>query len=1567
MQPLKPACLRSLADCKRHLRTRAAALLLGGLAATSLGAAPLETYYVPIPEGDIQEALAELNPNNTSSNIESVVSIALGFGGTIVRYDHQEDGYEADLENPLQATTQIWGDGNPANGAAPGFPGDVFSPGDVLILKNTVPTAPRGNAVLFDAADMFTVTQPVAVTRVAWAPTPGTVLAGAVEVFPTNQWGTMFEAPLGEDFDSSEMFELVTSSIMAAEDGTVVDFDFDANGTTDLTVNLDQGDTFFSPLADGFPLGNRASSNKPIQVHAITGDIGVRWESRWAVVLPLDQWSDEYSLPVSTRESSTEDPTDVFLYNPDPNNAITVSWETTAGAQPNVNVPARGMARVRIPDGPGANDTGTRFFTADNSVFYAVAVIDANDPNSDSNNSDLNNRDYDWGIALLPNNLLSTQALVGFAPGIDPNACSAGAPFDCSTNSNSGGSPVWVMATQATEVFIDFDADPSTGAFTDSAGNQYDTSVQLAALERAKIFDPNDNDMTGALLYTLDGSLLALAWGQDPANSVRTNPYFDAGTIIPGLTTFTLTKDVDKEEAAPGEPLDYTLIVTNTSRANIPNIQLEDELPDFVSYVPDSSTLDGNPFSDSGVTPFPLDEGGAALGDLDPGETFTFTFQVVVDEDIPVNVDDPDDCADPGTRLVNDGSATAIGVTRTDDALTCVVFNPDIELLKQVSLTGEAPFFDADTANTAVIGALGADATYRLIVRNIGDVLLEDARVTDAQLGLVNVPVPGGPLAPGDERVISAGDIGFSALQFLNRCDSDGNKLNSAAVIADVENSDMTVMDTDTANVRCEDPQIEVLKQVSLTGGAPFFDADDIGDPDVPVGTLGTGALYRLIVRNIGTEDLTDVRVSDAALGLNDVLVSDLPAGGEAILDAGDAGFEALAQPNRCDTAGDKPNTAVVTATGADTGTAVNDDDDAWVRCIPTPGIALEKRVSLDGNIFFDADTVDLAAQGFIGDDAQYQLVITNTGDEPLDNLLVSDPTLGLLNVAVPGGELQPQEERTIDQGSLGFSALFFPDRCDSTGIKLNEASVSGSGVISSGQVGDSDPAYVNCVRTAFCAIKVDKKCTPLDDDDDGNGGDDDDDGNGGDDDDDGNGGDDDDDGNGGGDDDDDGNGGGDDDDDGNGGDDDDDGNGGDDDDDGNGGDDDDDGNGGDNDDKDRNTRNIDNVLRLNDDDDDGNGGDDDDDGNGGDDDDDGNGGDDDDDGNGGDDDDDGNGGDDDDDGNGGDDDDDGNGGDDDDDGNGGDDDDDGGHQPPEPRDACTVDAGDRVRYDYSITNTGDTTVSLTSVFDDILLEQLDPVPQLLPVGETLVLSTTATLHETTTNTVTVDGHVDGDDGATCSDSDSVTVTVEPPHDDDDDGNGGDDDDDGNGGDDDDDGNGGDDDDDGNGGDDDDDGNGGGDDDDDGNGGDDDDDGNGGGDDDDDGNGGDDDDDGNGNGDMYGKPTMNFDIDKEVHWELTNNGAEDLHIVNIEVHWPSGHSKLKKMKLNGDFVRRVNDTNSPTLVPQDKSMMPGLWRRTIGAGQTASLVIKFSDPMTSRTESDYQIIIEFSNGEILSH
>ena len=347
-------------------------LMLGSSMALAQNFALPQTYFVPIPEGQVHEVLDTLDPGDSSETIQTVISITPSFNDTIIVYDQWENGYEADLSNPSDVYsagnpggTQIWGDDDPSNGIPPGFASDIINVGDVILLENVIDTtaAVDPDAPLFNGRDKFAGSRPLAVTRAAWAtPDPGTLLAGAVEVYPTSEWGTIFESPVGENLGSlptpvedDNMFELVTATYMAAEDNTKVELDVDNDGATDLDFILDQGESFLVDVNASFPVGSKATSNKPLQLHALTGDIGATYESRWAVVFPLDSWTDQYFVPVST---DTADPTDVFVYNPDPNSAITVKWETEAGLQPgDINVPARGVARVRIP-----NDSGARFF-----------------------------------------------------------------------------------------------------------------------------------------------------------------------------------------------------------------------------------------------------------------------------------------------------------------------------------------------------------------------------------------------------------------------------------------------------------------------------------------------------------------------------------------------------------------------------------------------------------------------------------------------------------------------------------------------------------------------------------------------------------------------------------------------------------------------------------------------------------------------------------------------------------------------------------------------------------------------------------------------------------------------------------------------------------------------------------------------------------------------------------------------------------------------------------------------------------------------------------------------------
>uniref|UniRef100_A0A7S1Z7V7 Uncharacterized protein n=1 Tax=Trieres chinensis TaxID=1514140 RepID=A0A7S1Z7V7_TRICV len=99
-------------------------MLLGSLPSSSWASSvktpesvPVHTYYLSPRNNVISDS-----PNKTSEEgtiiamDQSVVGLSADIEGTVIWYDHWEDGYETDLANPSQSSTQVWGDGNPLNG-----------------------------------------------------------------------------------------------------------------------------------------------------------------------------------------------------------------------------------------------------------------------------------------------------------------------------------------------------------------------------------------------------------------------------------------------------------------------------------------------------------------------------------------------------------------------------------------------------------------------------------------------------------------------------------------------------------------------------------------------------------------------------------------------------------------------------------------------------------------------------------------------------------------------------------------------------------------------------------------------------------------------------------------------------------------------------------------------------------------------------------------------------------------------------------------------------------------------------------------------------------------------------------------------------------------------------------------------------------------------------------------------------------------------------------------------------------------------------------------------------------
>lgn len=621
---------------------------------------PIQTFYVPIPEDDLLTALRTIAAKDTPSDpVQTYLSIAIFADNTVVYYDQWENGFDRDIANPVnlyspsnRGGTQIWGDGDPSNGYPPGFKGDVLRSGDVLILNNAIESTSRKSKIKWDAGDKIGVTKPVAVTRVGWASESATLLAGGNEVYDTSYFGTEFVSPVGVNTPRmNEVFEYTGFSIMAANKGTVVEIDTDADGAFDLKKTLDEGESYL--VNGGVRQGARIRASKPVQVDLLTGDIQDGYESRFYRLLPTSLWSSSQTTPVSTPAYTADDDGDedeqtsgtvVFLYNPH-DSAMTVRAMTRNGSgskskivsEP-VTIKARSMVRVNVKDGYGA-----RYVSDDGRTFYGLAAIDATGTRK-SNGGYGDNRTWDWGFALIPDEALTKQVVVGLGLGRDPTS---------SVRPSENGAPIWVCPVgngdTRTRVYVDYDGDPLTGRAADPYGNKYDKSYDLRELQSVQIYDP-DGDQTGMLVYTLDkGVKLAAAWGEDPATATGGAPGLDMGTGIPPFPDFIMQKTsslhVDNDGdgyITPNDVLRYDILIENIGRQPVSDLDVSDHLPAVLKYIPGTTRFVDSDGRVSAIADLPGDqpfalsaEGGWLMTyNLLPGKSCHITYDCTVDEKV---------------------------------------------------------------------------------------------------------------------------------------------------------------------------------------------------------------------------------------------------------------------------------------------------------------------------------------------------------------------------------------------------------------------------------------------------------------------------------------------------------------------------------------------------------------------------------------------------------------------------------------------------------------------------------------------------------------------------------------------------------------------------------------------------------------------------------------------------------------------------------------------------------------------------------------------------------------------
>lgn len=534
-------------------------------------------FFVPIPENEAIDYLKDIsgfsggNTNNDPQNVYMGLSVT---SDAIVIYDHWEDGFETNPRNPTQSTTQIWGDGDLKNGVAPGFPNDLLSPGNTSILMNPLfsghnnlntydPNASGSddslkNVIDYDGKDKILIHGVGAMSKFSWG-TQATLSMSGAAVPRTEFWGNNYTLPVGMNTAGGGIqFEITSLSIMAEKNSTTVNIDRDANGSTDITVTLNQGESYYLDSRTSSTVtvnqGATISANNPIQVMLMTGPYNnsSKFQGRTFALTPNSQLSTCYYMPGVPSETVR-----VYLYNPG-SSAITVTRTTAGGATSTISVPAGSSAFDDV------NNSGDGYqYCSGSTSFAMIATVDYNSTTSD------------WGFVPIPQSNLQQILVMSVGVGSDPTNASYG------TNNYE---QLMVTPTTGTYFYVDLDGDGSPDKFSinddiDVADNavtvgsvNYDETTSdngvFVSAYRTLTIGGTNGSLNGAIVWTKTasgnagnyGGSFAAVWGQNggPGGS----PNVDAGYTIPPkmFPPLNYTIQVRFPEVCPGSVTDSILI-----------------------------------------------------------------------------------------------------------------------------------------------------------------------------------------------------------------------------------------------------------------------------------------------------------------------------------------------------------------------------------------------------------------------------------------------------------------------------------------------------------------------------------------------------------------------------------------------------------------------------------------------------------------------------------------------------------------------------------------------------------------------------------------------------------------------------------------------------------------------------------------------------------------------------------------------------------------------------------------------------------------------------------------------
>ncbi|QHW30913.1 DUF11 domain-containing protein [Paenibacillus rhizovicinus] len=374
-------------------------------------------------------------------------------------------------------------------------------------------------------------------------------------------------------------------------------------------------------------------------------------------------------------------------------------------------------------------------------------------------------------------------------------------------------------------------------------------------------------------------------FNQATVTSNETPPASDTSEIIVApVYSLSVHKQVAPSTAIPGETVEYTITVTNTSNDTITNVVVSDPtigvMQTFVSMPAGSTVVIHAPFI------IPAD---AVAGSVIPNTVSADSDQTPV---------------------------------RTSSTHVTVAANPLLTLTKSVT---------PDIANP------GDNVTYTLILTNAGNIALTNVHLLDPSLG-IDQTVPS--LAIGTDFALS--------IPFTVPIVPPGTILTNTSTA--VSDETPTPVEATAWVTVVAAPSITLAKSVSAASAAP-----------------GQTVTFSVSLTNNSLIPLTNVTLDDPFFGLTDTF---------PILQPGDTKVFTQDFTIPDGTTASTVFANVVTATSDQTPGVTAEAD---VTVLAVPGISITK-------------TADVPA-AFPGETVTYTIIVTNTGNTQLTNVLVTDDT----------------------------------------------------------------------------------------------------------------------------------------------------------------------------------------------------------------------------------------------------------------------------------------------------------------------------------------------------------------------------------------------------------------------------------------------------------------------------------------------------------------------------------------------------------------------------------------------